>query len=170
MRVHVHTSVHTSVIHDVGVRIDGEVLPAEAVVVALGPWTNTLASSLPLPHISGQMGHSIVLKPSCSSSDTIPADCLFLSWQSKSGEAVRDSNLDTSCIVSDCHILVHTKVVSGPVGLTLTASGQSCISKSLITGCVRHYHDFCCYCCYACLPCVCLLSRTSKHPVLVLSL
>ncbi|KAL3160423.1 hypothetical protein ABBQ32_010746 [Trebouxia sp. C0010 RCD-2024] len=69
-----------------GVQVDGHVLPADAVVLALGPWTNTLASSLQLPHISGQLGHSIVLKPPPSSSDAIPADCLFLSWQSKSGK------------------------------------------------------------------------------------
>lgn len=80
--------------HDSGVQVDGEVLPADAVVIALGPWTNTLASSLQLPHISGQLGHSMVLKASssASSSDEIPADCLFLSWQSKSGDAGTDAS------------------------------------------------------------------------------
>ena len=79
---------------DSGVQVDGEVLPADAVVIALGPWTNTLASSLQLPRISGQLGHSIVLKASASSSssDAIPADCLFLSWQSNSGDAGRHTS------------------------------------------------------------------------------
>jgi len=63
--------------------VDGELIQADAVVLALGPWTNTLASSLQLPHISGQLGHSLVLKP--STSEALPADCLFVSWQSKSG-------------------------------------------------------------------------------------
>ena len=90
---HMHIYSHLSplsIAHNVGVQVDGEVLPADAVVIALGPWTNTLASSLQLPHISGQLGHSIVLKPS-SSPDPIPADCLFLSWQSKSGDADTDT-------------------------------------------------------------------------------
>ena len=91
MRLHSHLR-SLGITHGIGVQVDGEVLPADAVVIALGPWTNTLASSLQMPHISGQLGHSIVLKPSsASSSDPIPADCLFLSWQSKSGDADIDT-------------------------------------------------------------------------------
>lgn len=70
--------------HVTGVVVDGQHVKADAVVVALGPWTNALASSLQLPHISGQLGHSLVLKP--SSSEPLPADCLFVSWQSNSGK------------------------------------------------------------------------------------
>ena len=69
--------------HIAGVIVDGELIQADAVVLALGPWTNTLAGSLQLPHISGQLGHSLVLKP--STSEALPADCLFVSWQNKSG-------------------------------------------------------------------------------------
>ena len=69
--------------HIAGVIVDGELIQADAVVLALGPWTNTLAGSLQLPHISGQLGHSLVLKP--STSVALPADCLFVAWQSKSG-------------------------------------------------------------------------------------
>ena len=67
--------------------MDGQHIQADAVVLALGPWTNTLAGSLQLPHISGQLGHSLVLKP--STSEALPADCLFVSWQSKSGTSVK---------------------------------------------------------------------------------
>lgn len=92
LTVYIHICVLLDFPHCVGVQVDGEVLPADAVVIALGPWTNTLASSLQLPNISGQLGHSIVLKPSSpSSSDPIPADCLFLSWQSESGDADTDT-------------------------------------------------------------------------------
>jgi len=70
--------------------VDGEHVQADSVVLALGPWTNTLASSLQLPHISGQLGHSLVLKP--STSETLPADCLFVSWQSKSGISVNKNS------------------------------------------------------------------------------
>lgn len=69
--------------HVAGVIVDGQHIQADAVVLALGPWTNTLAGSLQLPHISGQLGHSLVLKP--STSEALPADCLFVSWQNKSG-------------------------------------------------------------------------------------
>ena len=72
-----------------GIVVDGQHVKADAVVVALGPWTNTLASSLQLPHISGQLGHSLVLKP--SSSEPLPADCLFVSWQSNSGTAIHQT-------------------------------------------------------------------------------
>lgn len=68
-----------------GVTVDGEHLMADAVVLALGPWTNTLATSLQLPHIAGQLGHSLVLKP--STPEALSADCLFVSWQSKSGRS-----------------------------------------------------------------------------------
>ena len=92
LTVYIYLRVSLGIPCAAGVQVDGEVLPADAVVIALGPWTNTLASSLQLPHISGQLGHSIVLKPSSSSSsDPIPADCLFLSWQNKSGDADTDS-------------------------------------------------------------------------------
>lgn len=67
-----------------GVTVDGKVLPATHVVLALGPWTNTLATkALPLPQIAGQLGHSLVMKP--SKAEVLPADCLFVSWQSKAG-------------------------------------------------------------------------------------
>ena len=67
-----------------GVTVDGEHVPATAVVLALGPWTNTLEGALGLPHIAGQLGHSLVLKP--SRSEALPADCLFVSWRSKTGK------------------------------------------------------------------------------------
>lgn len=109
---------------NVGVQVDGEVLPADAVVIALGPWTNTLASSLQLPHISGQLGHSIVLKPSASSSSNpIPADCLFLSWQSKSGDADTHTHiqldLSTVAIFSWLSTMYYTWIHCSPVYLVL---------------------------------------------------
>lgn len=71
--------------------MDGEHIQADAVVLALGPWTNTLASSLQLPHIAGQLGHSLVLKP--STSEALTADCLFVSWQSNSGISMKKIHL-----------------------------------------------------------------------------
>ena len=46
-----------------GVRVDGEVLPADAVVVAMGPWSNLAAAWLPLPMaVSGLKYHSAILE------------------------------------------------------------------------------------------------------------
>lgn len=39
-------------------------LPADAVVIALGPWSGQAASWLPLlPGVGGQKAHSVVLRP-----------------------------------------------------------------------------------------------------------
>ncbi|PNH03610.1 hypothetical protein TSOC_010317 [Tetrabaena socialis] len=54
-----------------GVLVDGSVLPADAAVVAMGPWSDALrgwlaAAGLPAscaPRISGQKYHSVVLRP-----------------------------------------------------------------------------------------------------------
>ncbi|KAK9811445.1 hypothetical protein WJX72_004001 [[Myrmecia] bisecta] len=66
-----------------GVRVDGDVIPADVVVVAMGPWSSQAARwfSRPVP-VTGQRYHSIVLKPSLP----ISAHCLFLSYRSKSGQ------------------------------------------------------------------------------------
>ncbi len=44
-----------------GVVVDGETLAADAVVVAMGPWTDLLRSSLRLPAVHGLKGNSVVL-------------------------------------------------------------------------------------------------------------
>jgi glycine/D-amino acid oxidase-like deaminating enzyme len=64
-----------------GVRVDGETLPADVVVLALGPWTGQLAGSVPLPTIHGYKGQSIVLHPR----DPVPAQALFVEYHDASG-------------------------------------------------------------------------------------
>ncbi len=46
-----------------GVVVDGQLLPADAVVVAMGPWSTVAAAGLPLPSFSHQRVHSVVLRP-----------------------------------------------------------------------------------------------------------
>ena len=58
----------------VGVAIDGETLAADAVVIALGPWSILAAEWLPLPPVFGLKGHSLVFE----TGDALPAEALFL--------------------------------------------------------------------------------------------
>ena len=57
-----------------GVRVDGEEIEAEAVVIAMGPWSVLAALWLPLPAVFGSKGHSIVYDTGAR----LTADALFL--------------------------------------------------------------------------------------------
>ncbi len=57
-----------------GVEVDGETLAADAMVIALGPWSVLAARWLPLPPVYGLKGHSLVFE----TGDALPADALFL--------------------------------------------------------------------------------------------
>jgi glycine/D-amino acid oxidase-like deaminating enzyme len=59
-----------------GVTVDGEVIAAEAVVVAMGPWSVLAAQWLPLPPVFGLKGHSLVFDTQSS----VPAEALFLEY------------------------------------------------------------------------------------------
>ncbi len=57
-----------------GVSVDGETLDADAVVIAMGPWSILAARWLPLPPVYGLKGHSLVFE----TGDALPAEALFL--------------------------------------------------------------------------------------------
>jgi glycine/D-amino acid oxidase-like deaminating enzyme len=57
-----------------GVIVDGEVLSADAIIIAMGPWSVLAAEWLPLPAVYGLKGHSIIFE----TGDKIPAEALFL--------------------------------------------------------------------------------------------
>ena len=65
-----------------GVEVDGEVIDADAVVIAMGPWSILAAAWLPLPAVYGLKGHSLVF----ATGQAIPAEALFLEYQEGSGE------------------------------------------------------------------------------------
>lgn len=65
-----------------GVYVDGTLLPADAVVIAMGPWSGIAAQWLPLPAVTGLKGHSITLRPAAD----IPAQALFVDYRTASGE------------------------------------------------------------------------------------
>lgn len=66
-----------------GVHVGDELLPADAVVIAMGPWSVLASAWLPMPLVGGLKSHSIVIRPA----DRIPAQALFVEFVSDPGEA-----------------------------------------------------------------------------------
>ena len=65
-----------------GVVVDGDTVPADSVVLAMGPWTGLARKWLPaVPPIFGQIGHSVVIKAKAP----LSAHCLFVNHLSRSG-------------------------------------------------------------------------------------
>lgn len=64
-----------------GVNIDGQLLEADAVVIAMGPWSALARRWLPVPDVGGLKGHSILLRPTAS----IPAEALFAHVEGEDG-------------------------------------------------------------------------------------
>ena len=72
-----------------GVKVDGENVEADVVVIAMGPWIKLATSWFEgIPHIGGQKAHSIVVQP--ASGSAVTADCLFLAHTTKQGGFLSD--------------------------------------------------------------------------------
>jgi glycine/D-amino acid oxidase-like deaminating enzyme len=67
-----------------GVEVDGGVIEADAVVVAMGPWSLLAAGWMVLPAVFGQRSPSLVY----DSGTKIPAEALFLDYHEESGAVV----------------------------------------------------------------------------------
>ena len=67
-----------------GVLVDGEVIAADAVVLAMGPWTALAREWIPLPPIGGLKGFSITLRPDFE----VPAEMLFCEYRTAAGETL----------------------------------------------------------------------------------
>lgn len=63
-----------------GVTVDGETIEADAVVLAMGPWTGRFAKALRLPRIRGLKGYSVTLAGA-----DVPAHALFLDYRTADG-------------------------------------------------------------------------------------
>jgi glycine/D-amino acid oxidase-like deaminating enzyme len=63
-----------------GVSVDGATLEADAVVLAMGPWTGRVAGILPLPRVHGLKGHSVTLAVA-----DVPAHALFVDYRMTDG-------------------------------------------------------------------------------------
>ena len=64
-----------------GVALDGEAIEADAIVIAMGPWSVLAACWLSLPPVFGLKGHSIVFE----TGDSIPPEALFLEFEETAG-------------------------------------------------------------------------------------
>lgn len=62
-----------------GVSVDGTSVPADVVVLALGPWTRHAASWVPLPEVHGLKGASITLAAD------VPAQMIFSDYLTRDG-------------------------------------------------------------------------------------
>jgi glycine/D-amino acid oxidase-like deaminating enzyme len=67
-----------------GVEVDGGVIEADAVVVAMGPWSVIAANWVSLPAVFGQRSPSLVY----DTGTDVPADALFLDYHEESGAVV----------------------------------------------------------------------------------
>ena len=65
-----------------GVRVDGTTTEADAVVLALGPWTGQFTKRLRLPSVHGLKGYSVVLD-----APDVPAHALFVDYRAADGRA-----------------------------------------------------------------------------------
>ena len=62
-----------------GVSVDGETLEADAIVLALGPWTSRVAGRR-LPRVRGLKGYSVTL-----AAPSVPAQALFVDYRTAEG-------------------------------------------------------------------------------------
>jgi glycine/D-amino acid oxidase-like deaminating enzyme len=67
-----------------GVDVNGGVIEADAVVIAMGPWSLMAAEWVHLPAVFGQRSPSIVYDTGID----VPADALFLEYHEESGDVV----------------------------------------------------------------------------------
>jgi glycine/D-amino acid oxidase-like deaminating enzyme len=64
-----------------GVRADGDDIAADAVVIAMGPWSMMAAAWLPLPRVFGLKGHSLIYE----TGEAVAAQALFLEHRDAGG-------------------------------------------------------------------------------------
>ncbi len=64
-----------------GVMVDGAPVKADAVVIAMGPWSILASAWLPLPAVYGLKGHSLVY----ATGDAVPPEALFLEMDDVDG-------------------------------------------------------------------------------------
>jgi len=75
------TALHTEGRQVKGVVVDGQVIAADAVVIAMGPWSLLAARWLPLPPVFGLKGHSLIF----DTGSRVPPEALFLETRDSDG-------------------------------------------------------------------------------------
>jgi glycine/D-amino acid oxidase-like deaminating enzyme len=66
----------------IGIEVEGSTIEADAIVIAMGPWSLLAAEWLPLPAVFGQQSPSLVY----DTGRDVPADALFLEYRDESGD------------------------------------------------------------------------------------
>lgn len=61
---------------------DGREIAADAVIIAMGPWTILAAQWLPLPATHGLKGHSVIFRPKAP----LPAEAIFAEVETRDGQ------------------------------------------------------------------------------------
>ena len=83
-----HPGEVTGVVHTEstvkGIEVDASIIEADAIVIAMGPWSGLASEWLPLPQVFGQLSPSIVY----DTGKDVPADALFLEYRDPSGHDV----------------------------------------------------------------------------------
>jgi glycine/D-amino acid oxidase-like deaminating enzyme len=64
-----------------GVEIEGEMVEADEVVIAMGPWSQLAKAWMPLPHVDGLKGHSLLF----NTGTAVPPQALFLEYRDEDG-------------------------------------------------------------------------------------
>lgn len=67
-----------------GVKVDGDVIEADAVVVAMGPWSLLAAEWMSLPAVFGQRSPSLVYDTGAD----VPPHALFLDYEDETGDMI----------------------------------------------------------------------------------
>ena len=102
-----------------GVEVDGALIEADAVIIAMGPWSILAAAWLPLPAVYGLKGHSLVFETGAA----IPPEALFLEFH-EAGGAVQspeffprpDGTIYVCAISSDNPLPIHPAAVTPDPG------------------------------------------------------
>jgi glycine/D-amino acid oxidase-like deaminating enzyme len=111
-----------------GVLVDGAPIEADAVVIAMGPWSLLACQWLPLPMVYGLKGHSVIMR----SGDTVSPHALFVECETEDG-AVHTPEVfprpDGTTYV--CGLSSEAPLPLDPAGVTTDAGSQATL-KAMI--------------------------------------
>ena len=118
-----------------GVVVDGETLEADAVVLAMGPWTGRVGG-VRLPRIHGLKGYSVTL-----AAPDVPAHALFMDYRTADGDALepeiipRPNGTVYVCGMADRQPLPESAegVEVSEAGCAILARAAGCVSAALAT-------------------------------------
>jgi glycine/D-amino acid oxidase-like deaminating enzyme len=106
-----------------GVEVDGDVIEADAIVVAMGPWSLLAAEWMSLPAVFGQRSPSLVY----DTGKDVPAQALFLDYQDKGDDFVSVEVFPRAD--GSTHITAFSDVVPLPVDPALVKPAPEAIDR-----------------------------------------